>query len=198
MKTIIFEKENLKKTIEEQVKKLMAVIEREKKEVDGLTVFRADTRSSQEIEKAGGFYPAKGNGGEDWVANAKKIIDTISEATESNALISFVQEWKTPDKFFQYKNKIIEKEGKLIGVCCGVNEGQKGGQNYIINVPDRLYLINMYEGKVGSKVVIYGDSANLEDCKLLAMNLKIASNIEEFVFLTPVPLQWIREYKIEN
>lgn len=198
MKIIKFEsKEALAELGKKQIEKIKAaneeVNEDMKTGVADLKVFRDDERTVREIEAEGGFYPSGGkkeDQNEDWVADARELVEKIFTIPQER-LSCFINAWKYTASDVSFEAITVGKRGKHAGICCGLNEGQKGSQSYMIDVPIRLYPIKAYKSSNISIVTIYGDSIQLEECKVLAMNLKSGVNIEEFVFLTPVPLEWI-------
>lgn len=88
------------------------------------------------------------------------------------------------DKNWIYYNRM--------GVACGITGDQMGGNTYKITIPSQMYkLMNHTNGK--STVCIYGNGTTLKNSTVIGMHLK-GFNIdfsEEFVFLTPVPSDWI-------
>lgn len=148
-----------------------------------LAVYRDDSRDDMENV---GFVPSRRrNAGDNAEVNAR---NQVTEILGRDDILDFIRAWKRPGD----DDLIKGADGRMAGVCCGVSGGQKGGRTYKITVP-KLYLLNKKTGKAGSVIAVYGDETTLENCKTIAMNLVVQQEASEFVFLTPVPPEWVEK-----
>ena len=147
-----------------------------------LAVYRDDARD--DMEKIGFMPSRRRNAGDDTKENARNQVTEIL----GRPALDFIRAWKLPAD----DDLIKGTDGRMAGVCCGVSGGQKAGHTYKITVP-KLYLLRKQTGKTGSVIAVYGDQQRLEDCKTIAMNLVVQQEAAEFVFLTPVPLDWVEK-----
>ena len=79
----------------------------------------------------------------------------------------------------------------MIGICTGLDTGQKGGNDYSINMVQMYKLLNHTHRP--NTVCIYGNATTLGDSTEIAMHLASAqvSTSTEFVFFTAIALDRI-------
>ncbi len=170
------------------IKDLIQKPRAERKLPEKLEIFRADGRTLQDIEDAGGFLPATILApGEDYLTHAKAQAQAILQTRPND----FINDWKY--SMGNTNPLIVGEKGRLAGVCCGFLGGQKSGEEYIIKLPMELGIVGENRQGLG-KIDIYGDADSLGNCTVLAMHMSRAmTDYEELVFLTPVPFGWIQE-----
>lgn len=169
----------------EWIRNLIQTPSAERKLPAGLEIFRGDTRTLDEIETAGGFFPATILApGEDYLTHAKAQAQAILQTRPND----FINDWKY--SMGQTNPLIVGEKGRLAGVCCGFLGGQKSGKEYIIKLPMDLGIVGENRQGIG-KIDMYGDAGILGNCTVLAMHMSRAADYEELVFLTPVPFNWI-------
>ena len=156
---------------------------------EGFTVFRGDSNPPWKIEQNNGMIHEKRCEGNSLIEQARNQAKHILE-TEATC---FVQKWKY-SKDLEEKDEEFEWirgcRTQMAGVPCGIEMSEKAGYDYVITVPIPLYVIGK-NIKNNRRLIIFGDKDNLEDCSVLAMSMQLMFAINEFVFLTNVPLDWI-------
>ena len=157
---------------------------------EGFPVYRGDTRTWFDIERAGGFVPSfELSSGESVLEYAKKRVDEIMHVSAPD----FVFYWKYPSRCIkEYQPLVFGAEGRAAGVAasCGKEGGQKGGQEYAVCLP-KLYSLMVSRNKMGA-VGVYGDKPSLEESTVIWLHLIMGTNADEMVSLTMIPIDRIQ------
>ncbi|MCI8365226.1 MAG: hypothetical protein HFG34_09805 [Eubacterium sp.] len=157
---------------------------------EGFPVYRGDTRTWFDIERAGGFVPSfELSPGETILEYAKRRVDAIMKVSAPD----FVFYWKYPSRCIkEYQPLVFGAEGRAAGVAasCGKEGGQKGGQEYAICLP-KLYSLMVSHDKMGA-VGVYGDKPSLEESTVLWLHLIMGPDAAEMISLTVIPIDRIQ------
>lgn len=160
----------------------------------GTKVYRGDSRDIGQLENDKGFYPSsilKEN--EKYTEHAIGQINVIMHMEDTPQ--DFIHKWKySMNEDWGVLEKVVKGyKGRLAGVCCGFNTGQKGGKEYCITLPALYAVKAVRDGN--NAICFYADNPLLEKSSSIWMHLCNIGNSEEFVSLTPVPMSWIKEIK---
>ncbi len=157
---------------------------------EGFPVYRGDTRTWFDIERAGGFVPSfELASGETILEYAKRRVDEIMKVSAPD----FVFYWKYPSRCIkEYQPLVFGAEGRSAGIAtgCGKEGGQKGGQEYAICLP-KLYSLMVSHYKLGA-VGVYGDKPSLEESTAIWLHLIMGPDAAEMVSLTVIPIDRIQ------
>lgn len=157
---------------------------------EGFPVYRGDTRTWFDIERAGGFVPSFGFSSEDTILEyAKRRVDEIMKVSAPD----FVFYWKYPSRCIkEYQPLVFGAEGRAAGVAagCGKEGAQKGGQEYAICLP-KLYSLMVSHDKMGA-IGVYGDKPSLEKSTIIWLHLIMGPDASEMVSLTVIPTDRIQ------
>lgn len=128
--------------------------------------------------------------------NPKEYVRKVCALKETAG--TFIHSWKYNVQATEEDKDLVKNaNGFACGICCGILGGQKGGMEQVITMPE---LTALKEVKMDGNDIVrfYGDKEKLEDCTHVAMHLcqmGTSAAKEEFVFLTPVPEEWVSELK---
>lgn len=173
----------------------------------GTPVYRADSRKWEELQsteedmwgikkkKLPGFVPAVylRNSGDPRKAE-REVLDLAKNQIRKILEVSanrFVPNWKwSTQRDADLKDITEGDKGRLRGIACGFDKGQKGGFEYEIRLPE-LHALAVQEGNK-AKVVAYGDRATIEESTVIWMNLIFGTDASEMVSLTVIPIKDIK------
>ena len=163
----------------------------------GSVFYRGDGRDEDAIRDAGGFVPRNVRDGVNPVDSARERVKSILAEWQAQ---DFMEAWKWSSARGDLLKEDLKRhdvyDQHMEGTATSTNTGgEKGGHTYKVTLGENIHVIaSMTQGTMYG-IYFYGNGMDVDASTVLGMHLVKGNEGTEFVFMTPVPMDWIEEVR---